>query len=165
MKQWKYGYTSITPARPYVDKISQIYLEEFYSDEMKELYDELDKQVDISERLFGSGSGYHKYKDNKLDDLKKRMGNAVLEEMREFHKTNRKNESYNFYVKHYYNFKNENKMKQARNYSKSPQYFSSYNKSFNEGFMRFNRAMRKSFHEYQKDRNIAEFDRMLEGYE
>ena len=28
-----------------------------------------------------------------------------------------------------------------------------------------NRAMRKSFHEHQKDKNIAEFDRMLEGYD
>lgn len=165
MKQWKYGYNSVDAARPYIDKISRIYLEEFHSDEIKELYDQLDKQVDISERLFGSGSGYHKYKDNKLDDLRKRMGNAVLEEMREFHKTNRKNDNYTYYVKHYYNFKNENKMKRARRYSVSPQYFSSYNKNFNEGFMRFNRAMRKSFHEYQKDRNIAEFDRMLEGYE
>jgi len=28
-----------------------------------------------------------------------------------------------------------------------------------------NRVMRKSFHEHQKDRNLAEFDRMLEGYD
>lgn len=165
MRQWKYGYNSLDPARPYIDRIGQIYLENFHSDKMKELYDELDKQVDISERLYGSGSDYHKYKDNKLDDLRKRMGNAILEEMREFHKANREDERYNYYVKHYYNYKNEHKMKQARRYSRSSRYFSNYNKALHEGFMQFNRAMRKSFHEYQKDRNIAEFDRMLEGYE
>lgn len=169
MRQWKYGYNSVDAARPYIDKISRIYLEDFHSDEMKELHDELDKQEEINERLYGSGSKFNQNKTNRLyegrDSLMYKMGNAVLEEMREFHKTNRKNDKYTFYVKHYYNFKSENKMKKARRYSKSPQYFSSYNKNFNEGFMRFNRAMRKSFHEYQKDRNIAEFDRMLEGYE
>jgi len=31
--------------------------------------------------------------------------------------------------------------------------------------MKLSKAMRRTFHDYQKDRNMQEFDRMMDGYE
>lgn len=33
-KQWRYGYKSINEARPYIDEITNIYLEQFHADEV-----------------------------------------------------------------------------------------------------------------------------------
>src|SRR5699024_10444399 len=158
MRQWDYGYNSLNSARPYIDKIGQIYLESFHSDEMKELYDELDRQVDISERLYGSGSDYHKYKDNKLDDLRKRMGNAVLSEMREYHKQNQFNKGYEYYRKNYYSPDTSRRYKAKlyvrTHYDRPMNYYNPQRASteFHYSLLRLNRVMRKSFHEYQRDR-------------
>lgn len=171
LRQWKYGYHSVDEARPYIDEISRIYLKEFHSDEMNKLYKELDKQVDISERLFGSGSGYDRYKDNKLGDLRKRMGNAVLSEMREYHKQNQFNKGYEYYRKNYYSPDTSRRYKAKlyvrTHYDRPMNYYNPQRASteFHYSLLRLNRVMRKSFHEYQRDRNIDEFDRMLEGYE
>jgi len=165
VRQWQYAYHSVDDARPLIDEIGKIYLEEFHPEEMNELYEKLDEQVDISKRLFGEGSNYDKYKDNKLDDLRKRMGNAVLSEMREFHKANKKDSKYIHYKNNFYNKKQPIKRKQARYYASSPYFFRNHNYQLQSAIMRLNRVMRKSFHEYQKDKNVAEFDRMLEGYD
>jgi len=157
MSEWRYGYNSVDEARPYIDEIGRIYLEEFHGDEMKELYQELDKQVELTEKLFGSGSNYDRYKDNKLEDLRTRMGNAVLTEMREFHKENRSNEGYNNYQKNYYN-KNTYKRNNARKHVNS-------NFTLQQSIYTLNRVMRKTFHDHKKERLQSEFDRMLEGYE
>lgn len=159
MNEWRYGYASVDDARPFIDEIGKIYLEEFHGHEMEELYKELDKQVELTERLFGSGSNYDRYKDNKLKDLRTRMGNAILTEMREFHKDNRTNEGYTNYIKNYNN-KDVPKRKEARKFVNS-----NFKNNIQQSIYTLNRVMRKSFHEHKKDRNISEFDRMLEGYE
>lgn len=159
MSEWRYGYASVDDARPFIDEIGKIYLEEFHGHEMEELYKELDKQVELTERLFGSGSNYDRYKDNKLEDLRTRMGNAILTEMREFHKDNRTDEGYTNYIKNYNN-KDAPKRKQARKFVNS-----NFKNNIQQSIYTLNRVMRKSFHEHKKDRNISEFDRMLEGYE
>lgn len=169
LKEWRYGYNSVDPARPLIDEIGKLYLEEYHADEMKELYEKLDEQVGISEKLFGSGSNHERYKDNKLKDLRTRMGNAVLMEMREFHKKNRENGNYSYYVKHYYS-SDVVKRNQSRKYLRRGfrnNYSSPYyaDKSAQVNLIRLNSLMRKSYHEYKVDRDIAEFDRMLEGLE
>ena len=89
MKQWQYGYNSVDKARPYINEIVKIYLDTYHKDDIRKLNELLDEQVDISKELYGEGSNYKQYKKTKLDDLKKRMGNAVLAEMREFAKMER----------------------------------------------------------------------------
>ncbi|WP_254843961.1 relaxase MobL [Virgibacillus dokdonensis] len=54
-----------------------------HATEMQELNQLLDEQVEISKRLYGEDSKHEAYKQTKINDLKKRMGNAVLTEMRE----------------------------------------------------------------------------------
>src|SRR5699024_5592231 len=76
-RQWKYGYQSINDARPYIDEITNIYLQQFHADDMEQLHRQLDDEVNVMKEMYGEGRDYEKYKQTKLDYLKKRMGNAV----------------------------------------------------------------------------------------
>lgn len=144
-RQWQYGYQTINNARPYIDEIVDIYLNKYYKKEMKELNRLLDDEVLTMKEMYGEGSNYEQYKQTKLDDLKKRMGNAVLTEMRAYHR----------------------EKDTANMYKKANEPFSTWssNKNLNYAIMNLNYRMRKTYQDYQKERNLAEFDRMLDGYE
>src|SRR5699024_8816019 len=49
----------------------------------------LDEEVSVMKEMYGEESNYHTYKETKMDDLKKRMGNAILTEMRSVDKEER----------------------------------------------------------------------------
>src|SRR5699024_7936280 len=85
-RQWQYGYQSINYARPYIDDITTIYLQQFHADDMEQLHQPLDDEVNVMKEMYGEGSDYETYKQTTLGDLKKRMGNAVLSEMRNYTK-------------------------------------------------------------------------------
>lgn len=170
LRQWKYGYQTVNNARPYIDQITEIYLNTYHKEEMDELIAKLDEQVQISERLYGSDSNYEEYKQNKLDDLKRRMGNAVLTEMRKVRKGEYDKGS--IARTNFEEYKRKSGVKKERKSSRRPPSFYYRNFKRNDvlrqlgsAMFHLNRAMRKSFHEHQKDRNIQEFDRMLDGYE
>ncbi|GLO65054.1 MobP2 family relaxase [Oceanobacillus kimchii] len=151
-RQWKYGYQSINDAKPYIDEITNIYLQQFHVDDMEQLHRQLDEEVNVMQEMYGEGSDYEKYKQTKLDDLKKRMGNAVLSEMRDYAKK-----------------QNDLPFQPNRWQSLTPQQSFSYRNqtaySFNASMMKLSKAMRRTFHDYQKDRNLQEFDRIMDGYE
>src|SRR5690625_6821575 len=50
-KQWRYGYESINEARPYIDEITNIYLEQFHAEEMEELVTSLDEEVNVMKEM------------------------------------------------------------------------------------------------------------------
>src|SRR5699024_10399648 len=80
---------SINEARPFIDDITQKYLEEFHPEELQALKTRLDEEVDVMQEMYGEGSDYQRYKETKLDDLKKRLGNTILTEMRAVDKEER----------------------------------------------------------------------------
>lgn len=157
LKQWKYGYYTVNNARPFIDQISKLYVETYHKNEIIELMDILDEQVELSERLYGSESNHQEYKDNKLDELKRRLGNSVIAEMKKYYK--------NEYLK----MNNENincnisyKMQNGRyRYDFKP--LNKASLELNRTIYLLKKAMCKTFHDYQTERNISEFDRMLEG--
>lgn len=153
LRQWRYGYQSINDARPYIDEIVDIYLNTYHKEDMKSLNQELDKQVTLSKRLYGENSRHEQYKETKLEDLKTRMGNAVLTEMRSIVISNRRH---------------NNKLLSNEQHRQPKQQFHYKNYAGKEIFfalMRLRYAMKKKWHDYQRERNIDEFDRMLEGRE
>lgn len=152
MRQWQYGYGTIAPARPYIEEIVDLYLEKYYKREMKELHRVLDEEVLAMKELYGEGSNYQNYKQTQLDDLKKRMGNAVLKEMREYSKKERANGSPLSNRSSFANGTDGNQRMGA-------------NAELNRALINLNFRMRKTFQDYKKDRNLDEFDRMLDGYE
>lgn len=150
LRQWRYGYESVNDARPYIDEMVSIYLETNHATEMQELNQLLDEQVEISKRLYGEDSKHEAYKQTKLNDLKKRMGNAVLTEMREQIKEDR--------AKRFY------QQKQGRPYSNFTYVPHAWERKLNINYslMRLNNSLRKTYHNYKRERNIEEFDRMME---
>lgn len=165
LKQWRYGYHAVDGARPYIDKIAELYLETYHKEDMNELIRELDEQVALSEQIYGADSNASQYKDNKLDDLKQRLGNAVISQMKTYYRepfqmfeTNglRINTGIQLKIKkgirngkYHYNFRPLNEA----------------SRDMNRAVYLLNKAMHKTFHEYETERNIAEFDRMMDGYE
>ncbi len=150
--QWRYGYQSIDEARPYIDQIVEIYLNRYYKIELTELHRLLDEEVEVMKEKYGEGSKYQNYKQTKLDDLKKRMGNAVLTEMREYQKE----------ADHrLYELSKSKKKYQASMYRQNLQASRELNRALNN----LNYRLRKTYHDFRKERNMEEFDRMLDGYE
>ncbi|MEG0475979.1 MAG: MobP2 family relaxase [Carnobacterium sp.] len=147
--QWQYGYQSVDDARPYIDEIVDIYLGHYYKKETKELHRLLDEEVEVMKEMYGEGSNYQDYKKTKLDDIKKRMGNAVLTEMRVFQKNK------------------DNRLYEQANYRGISLFQRKITAAgdLNRALNNLNYRMRKTHEEYQKDRNLAEFDRMLDGYD
>jgi len=150
-KQWRYGYQSINEARPYIDDITTIYLQKFHSDDMEQLHQQLGEEVNVMKEMYGEGSDYERYKQTKLDDLKKRMGNAVLSEMRNYAKAQN---DLSFQPKRLNGWQSFNRQ-QSFSYRHQTVY------AFNASMMKLSKAMRRTFHDYQKERNLQEFDRLM----
>ncbi|MGI8314925.1 MobP2 family relaxase [Halobacillus mangrovi] len=87
-RQWHYGYQTLNPIRPKIDELTTRYLDKYHGKDMKQLHDKLNREVNELKRAYGDGpkdkKRYQHYKQNKLDDLYKRMGNAFLQEMKQY---------------------------------------------------------------------------------
>ncbi|QNK89103.1 hypothetical protein H7992_05100 [Sporosarcina sp. resist] len=154
-RQWQYGYQSFNEARPHIDQIVEVYLETYYKKEMKELYLLLDDEVQVMKELYGEGSNYKNYQQTKLDDLKKRMGNAVLVEMKVY----KKKEDASLFQQSKQGI-NRNGYSATNRQSRKMQ-----NGEVNSALQNLNYRLRKTYHDFQKDKNLEEFDRMLDEYE
>ncbi|HDR3895873.1 hypothetical protein ABE42_34035 [Bacillus thuringiensis] len=89
-RQWQYSYSTLRPLRPHLDALTQKYIEKHHKEDYKQFLQKLDKEVDVLKRAYGEGSGdkkrYENYKENKIEELHKRMGNAFLQEMKAYDK-------------------------------------------------------------------------------
>lgn len=155
-KMWKYGYYTVDEARPYIDKIGEYFVDTYFQDDLQELHQELDTQVELNRDLYG-GSDYDSYKSNKLDDFYKRVGNAVISVMKEYDK----NQSVNF--DYSYAKKTNNKRIQNGRYHYGFKQFNNISREFNQVIYLMKKATYKTFKDHKVERDIAEFDRMIEG--
>ena len=89
-RQWQYSYRTLKPMKPFIDVLSQKYIEKYHRNEYQQLLKKLDKEVEELKKAYGEGKvdekRYKNYKQTKIDDLYKRMGNAFLKEMKDYDK-------------------------------------------------------------------------------
>ncbi|MCF6799929.1 relaxase MobL [Bacillus sp. ET1] len=87
-RQWQYSYNTIKPLKPYIDTLSEKYIKKYHQKEYQQLIKNLDKEVKELKKAYGEGTRdkgrYENYKQTKIDDLYKRMGNAFLQEMKTY---------------------------------------------------------------------------------
>jgi hypothetical protein len=87
-RQWQYSYNTIKPLKPYIDTLSEKYIKKYHQKEYQQLIKNLDKEVKELKKAYGEGTRdkgrYENYKQTKIDDLYKRMGNAFLQEMKAY---------------------------------------------------------------------------------
>lgn len=96
-RYWNYGYENINHIKPQLNDLTKRYIDKYYKKEYKELVQRLDDETEVLKKAYGKGqkNKYKDYKQNKIDDLYKRMGNAFLKEMKEYDKkVNTINEKY-----------------------------------------------------------------------
>lgn len=85
-KLWSYGYKNKLGSAIYIiDDISKYYINTYHKEEFEEFERALNKEELILRRLYGEGKReeYKNYKKNKYEELYKRLGNAILKELRE----------------------------------------------------------------------------------
>lgn len=85
-RTWKYGMNAMKDLRPELDKLSKMYIEKYHKDSFQELLRRIVRQQTMYARAYGTKNESEKYLQNKLEDLYKRLGNTILDEMREFDK-------------------------------------------------------------------------------
>src|SRR5699024_7151985 len=156
-KQWRYGYKSINEARPFIDDITEKYLEEFHPEELQALKTRLDEEVDVMQEMYGEGSDYQRYKETKLDDIKKRLGNTILTEMRAVDKEERMSD-----FKQKIAIKQFNALEKGNQQSFFQRYNGKGNRNLHVSVIHLKQAMRKTFHDYKRERYMDEFDKMME---
>ncbi|MGG0464461.1 MobP2 family relaxase [Priestia aryabhattai] len=87
-RQWQYSYNTLQPLRSSIDILSATYIQKYHAKEFEQFNKKLDQEVEVLRKAYGEGTfdkkRYEHYKQNKIDELYKRMGNAFLSEMREY---------------------------------------------------------------------------------
>lgn len=83
---WKYNMNGIADTRKEIDKFTTLYIEKHFKKEFEDFKKTLDKEVENHKRLYGDSEKAEKYRDTKMTDLYTRMGNTVLNEIKEHDK-------------------------------------------------------------------------------
>ncbi len=85
--KWNYGNNQIAAIRPLVDDLSKYYLDKYHKADFKKLNASLDSVTEMYKQAYGTAN--NDYKQTKLDDLNKRLGNAILSSVKNFNKSSK----------------------------------------------------------------------------
>ncbi|MET1123094.1 MobP2 family relaxase [Priestia megaterium] len=148
-RQWQYSYRTLKPMKPFIDVLSQKYIEKYHRHEYQQLLGKLDKEVEELKKAYGEGKGdekrYKNYKQTKIDDLYKRMGNAFLKEMKDYDKQQQQ-------IK---------RMVESRKQSKRPESFNQH-VSMHFALKKMERAFKS---EYESWKNQQHYERLQKEIE
>lgn len=78
-----YNNRAMAPYRSRLDEISRLFLDQYCPEKYQELTEILDRQSKLYEEAYG-GQKFDYYKEDKLQDLMQRMGNASLKSVRSY---------------------------------------------------------------------------------
>ena len=78
-----YNNRVMAPYRSRLDEISRLFLDQYCPEKYQELTEILDRQSKLYEEAYG-GQKFNYYKEDKLQDLMQRMGNASLKSVRSY---------------------------------------------------------------------------------
>ena len=79
---WNYNNSIMTKVRPMIDRLSDMYINEYHAEDFEMLKGSLENQEIVYQESYGnSGKSYTK---GKMQDLYARLGNAILKEIREY---------------------------------------------------------------------------------
>lgn len=103
-RQWKYNMNGLKEVRPEINKLTDMYIDKYFKSEFKDFNKQLDKEVEVYKKAYGNNSKSERYKETKIQDMYTRMGNTILNEVKEFDKNknaipNKNNKMNTFHVK------------------------------------------------------------------
>ncbi|MCY9746949.1 MobP2 family relaxase [Paenibacillus larvae] len=86
-RQWQYNYNSIAHVRPKIDELSEKYILKYHKKNFIQLKEQLREEMELMKEAYGEGEEdkrrYEKFGETKMIDLKTRLGNAILKEMKQ----------------------------------------------------------------------------------
>lgn len=89
-RKWQYSMNAISHIKPKIDELSKQYINKYHQEDFKKFINSLDNEVKELRKAYGDGTKeekrYEDYKKNKINELYKRMGNAFLQEIKEYDK-------------------------------------------------------------------------------
>lgn len=85
-RDWSYGISKINPYRDQIDHIGDEILKRHFPEERDELFDLIHSTAEEYRKGLGDTKKGNEYEDNRMADLKKRLGNAVLSGLRNYDK-------------------------------------------------------------------------------
>lgn len=93
MRKWKYGNKVMIRYHSIIDAVSEDFINTYFKDEYAELLDLLNKQQSKYDTAYGmrKDGSPNEFKNNKINDLYKRLGNTILKEAREYVKREKAN--------------------------------------------------------------------------
>lgn len=83
-RKWYYSMKALDGVRPQIDQMSRYFLHTHCAEAFREFQRECLHEQQMYRRAYGGGSRYQDYSRNKMNDLYKRMGNCILNEMKEY---------------------------------------------------------------------------------
>lgn len=83
-RDWSYGTNKISSVRPAIDKLSEKILDSYFPKERDKLKSLVNQTANQYRRAYGDNEKAEQYKQGRKEDLKKRMGNAILYGLREY---------------------------------------------------------------------------------
>ena len=85
-RHWHYGYNTMKSANIYLDEMTKHYIDTYKKDDFNLLLSKLDRQEEVLKEAYGVGKRekYKDYRQNKIDDLYKRIGNSFLSEIKDY---------------------------------------------------------------------------------
>ena len=81
-RTWSYGMNAMTNLRPEINQLTDLYIQKHFKEEFETFKKDLDKEVQLYKRTYGDASRAEKYRETKMNDLYKRCGNTLLQEMK-----------------------------------------------------------------------------------
>lgn len=79
---WNYGNNIMNPYKDEIDRISRYYIEQYCSEDYRNLMGLLKRQSDLYKKVYGENYEKRDFVRTKTEDLYKRMGNSILRTIR-----------------------------------------------------------------------------------
>lgn len=166
-KFWSYGYKNKLGSAIYnIDDISKYYISTYHKKEIEEFERALNKEELRLRKLYGEGKReeYKNYKKNKYEELYKRLGNAILKELREYAKeeleknkayTKMKDKKVNSLENNFESEKNNNENDSRKN--KSDDFsFSDNKEKYNKNYYKKDKDINRNWDNFYEENIINE---------
>ncbi|UOE58304.1 hypothetical protein HPB58_13185 [Priestia filamentosa] len=145
-RQWQYSYNTLKPLKPYIDELSRTYIEKYHAKDYAKFTKKLDREVEVMKKAYGEGGKdqkrYANYKQTKIDDLYKRLGNAFLKEMKEYDR--------------------KEKALQTKRFSHPKQQTFTQQGSIQHAFRKMERAFKTEYESWKNQRHYERLQRDIE---
>ena len=88
---WKYNNRAVKPVQPLINELTNMYIHKYHKKEYQELTQKISEEQQFLTAAYGKGSEKAaRYSENRMNDLYTRMGNTILNQLKDYRPPHRK---------------------------------------------------------------------------